>query len=111
MGRRDARCWRAAPAGVGSVSARPGTGPPPRPSGPHRTGGDPTTGNHSRREGPHVANPLQRLADFGQSFGLDNLSRVLITTGELARLIEQDGLRGITSNPTIFEKALASTHE
>src|SRR5690606_9368081 len=52
--------------------------PPPRPSGPHRTGGDPTTGNHSRREGPHVANPLQRLADFGQSFWLDNLSRVLI---------------------------------
>lgn len=58
-----------------------------------------------------MANPLQRLADFGQSFWLDNLSRVLITTGELARLIEQDGLRGITSNPTIFEKALASTHE
>ncbi|MDI3340136.1 MAG: bifunctional transaldolase/phosoglucose isomerase [Sphaerobacter sp.] len=58
-----------------------------------------------------MANPLQRLAEVGQSFWLDNLSRALITSGELARLIQEDGLRGITSNPTIFEKALASTHE
>lgn len=58
-----------------------------------------------------MANPLQQLAEQGQSFWLDNLSRALITSGELARLIEEDGLRGITSNPTIFEKALASTSE
>ena len=56
-----------------------------------------------------VANPLQQLADVGQSFWLDNLSRTIITSGELLRLIQEDGLRGITSNPTIFEKALAGT--
>ncbi|HET9016464.1 MAG TPA: transaldolase, partial [Thermomicrobiaceae bacterium] len=56
-----------------------------------------------------MANPLQQLADVGQSFWLDNLSRTIITSGELMRLIQQDGLRGITSNPTIFEKALAGT--
>lgn len=55
-----------------------------------------------------MANPLQRLASVGQSFWLDNLSRSLIATGELERLIRDDGLRGITSNPSIFEKALSS---
>ncbi len=55
-----------------------------------------------------MANPLQELASAGQSFWLDNLSRSLISTGELERLIREDGLRGITSNPSIFEKALSS---
>jgi transaldolase / glucose-6-phosphate isomerase len=54
-----------------------------------------------------MTNPLRQLADHGQSFWLDNLSRSLIVTGELAGLIRDDGLRGITSNPTIFEKALS----
>jgi transaldolase/glucose-6-phosphate isomerase len=58
-----------------------------------------------------VANPLQQLAKVGQSFWLDNLGRGLITSGELERLIRDDGLRGITSNPTIFEKSLASSDE
>jgi transaldolase / glucose-6-phosphate isomerase len=58
-----------------------------------------------------VANPLRQLADYGQSFWLDNLSRPLIASGELAQLIEDDGLRGVTSNPTIFEKALSTSDE
>ncbi|MCX7624349.1 MAG: bifunctional transaldolase/phosoglucose isomerase [Thermomicrobium sp.] len=58
-----------------------------------------------------MTNPLRQLAVYGQSFWLDFLSRPLITSGELARLIEDDGLRGVTSNPTIFDKAIASTDE
>lgn len=58
-----------------------------------------------------MKNPLRQLALYGQSFWLDFLSRPLITSGELARLIEDDGLRGVTTNPTIFDKALASTDE
>ncbi len=55
-----------------------------------------------------MANPLQQLASVGQSFWLDNLSRTLISSGELERLIRDDGLRGMTSNPSIFEKALSA---
>lgn len=55
-----------------------------------------------------MSNPLRQLADVGQSFWLDNLSRELISSGELQALIDDDGLRGITSNPTIFEKAFSS---
>lgn len=58
-----------------------------------------------------MTNPLRQLAAYGQSFWLDFLSRPLITSGELARLIEDDGLRGVTSNPTIFDKAIGSTNE
>jgi transaldolase / glucose-6-phosphate isomerase len=59
-------------------------------------------------EGNSMSNPLRQLAEVGQSFWLDNLSRELIESGELKSLIEDDGLRGITSNPTIFEKAFSS---
>ena len=52
-------------------------------------------------------NPVQLLATLGQSIWLDDIRRDLITGGELRRLIEQDGLRGMTSNPAIFEKAIA----
>ena len=52
-------------------------------------------------------NPLQGLLRLGQSVWLDYIRRDLISTGELGRLIEEDGLRGMTSNPTIFEKAIA----
>ena len=54
-------------------------------------------------------NPLVELASFGQSIWLDQMRRSLLTTGELRRLVEQDGLRGVTSNPTIFEKAIAGS--
>ncbi|HEV2205420.1 MAG TPA: hypothetical protein VGR36_02700, partial [Candidatus Acidoferrales bacterium] len=47
-----------------------------------------------------VENPLKELARYGQSVWLDYIRRSLITTGELARLIREDGLRGMTSNPS-----------
>jgi transaldolase len=53
-----------------------------------------------------VANPLLELQSFGQSVWLDNISRGMLDTGQLEKLIEDDGLRGVTSNPTIFEKAI-----
>ena len=54
-------------------------------------------------------NPLKELLNYGQSVWLDYIRRNLITTGELKRLIEEDGLRGMTSNPAIFEKAIAGS--
>jgi transaldolase/glucose-6-phosphate isomerase len=56
-------------------------------------------------------NPLKALNNFGQSVWLDYIRRSLITTGQLARLIEEDGLRGITSNPAIFEKAITGSSD
>ncbi|MGE0351996.1 MAG: transaldolase [Gemmatimonadales bacterium] len=53
-----------------------------------------------------MTNPLVRLGELGQSPWLDFITRDLITSGKLARLIENDGLQGMTSNPTIFEKAI-----
>lgn len=50
---------------------------------------------------------FNKLLEYGQSYWLDNLSREIISNGELKRRIEQEGLRGITSNPSIFQKALA----
>src|SRR4026207_660411 len=54
-------------------------------------------------------NPLNILHSLGQSPWYDYITRDLITSGELERLIEQDGLRGMTTNPTIFEKAVAGS--
>lgn len=56
-----------------------------------------------------MANPLVQLARHGQSFWLDNISRDLISSGRLRRLIEEDGLKGMTSNPAIFEKAITGS--
>jgi transaldolase / glucose-6-phosphate isomerase len=56
-----------------------------------------------------AVNPLKELLKFGQSVWLDYIRRNLITSGELKRLIEEDGLRGMTSNPSIFEKAIAGS--
>ncbi|HWP49658.1 MAG TPA: transaldolase [Candidatus Limnocylindrales bacterium] len=56
-------------------------------------------------------NPLIELQIFGQSVWYDNLSRGLITSGELRKKIEEDGLRGVTSNPAIFEKAITGSTE
>src|SRR5579864_7287126 len=58
---------------------------------------------------PKEANPLRRLSEYGQSVWLDYIRRSLITSGELERLIEEDGLKGITSNPSIFEKAITGS--
>ncbi|HZT38941.1 MAG TPA: bifunctional transaldolase/phosoglucose isomerase [Bryobacteraceae bacterium] len=59
----------------------------------------------------HTKNPLKELSWFGQSVWLDYIRRSLITGGGLRRLIEEDGLRGVTSNPSIFEKAIADAAE
>ena len=56
-----------------------------------------------------ATNPLKELLKFGQSVWLDYIRRDLLTSGELKRLIDEDGLRGMTSNPTIFEKAIADS--
>jgi transaldolase len=56
-------------------------------------------------------NTIQRLQSLGQSAWLDFLDRELLRSGELQRLIEEDGARGVTSNPTIFQKAIAGSNE
>ncbi len=55
-------------------------------------------------------NPLLQLGRLGQSLWYDYITRDLVSSGALARLIAEDGLRGMTSNPTIFEKAIAGSH-
>lgn len=54
-------------------------------------------------------NPLLQLHALGQRVWLDNLSRALLREGTLKRLIEEDGLAGVTSNPTIFYKAMSGS--
>ncbi|MGH9863893.1 MAG: transaldolase family protein, partial [Candidatus Acidiferrales bacterium] len=54
-------------------------------------------------------NPLKTLTEFGQAVWLDYIRRNLLTSGELQRLIDEDDLRGMTSNPTIFEKAITGS--
>ncbi len=56
-------------------------------------------------------NPLKQLATCGQSPWLDYLKRSFIEGGDLQRLIERDGLKGVTSNPSIFEKAIGESDE
>ncbi len=58
---------------------------------------------------PKATNPLKELLNYGQSVWYDYIRRDLIETGELKRLIDEDGLRGMTSNPTIFEKAIVES--
>lgn len=55
------------------------------------------------------ASPLRLLTELGQSLWYDYITRDLISSGGLARLITEDSLRGMTSNPTIFEKAIAGS--
>jgi transaldolase len=56
-------------------------------------------------------NPLRQLEQFGQSIWLDYIRRDLIAGGGLKRLIDEDGLRGMTSNPAIFEKAIVDSKD
>ena len=56
-------------------------------------------------------NPLKSLADHGQAVWLDFLSRGFIAKGGLKKLVEDDGLRGVTSNPSIFEQAIGHSDE
>jgi len=54
------------------------------------------------------SNPIRALQALGQSVWYDHIHREMVRSGELARLVEEDGLSGVTSNPTIFEKAMAA---
>ncbi|HWC76669.1 MAG TPA: transaldolase [Blastocatellia bacterium] len=58
-----------------------------------------------------TTNPLAELTRLGQSIWFDNIERALITSGELKRLTEEDEVRGVTSNPAIFEKAISGSEE
>jgi transaldolase len=56
-------------------------------------------------------NPLLRLIECGQSYWLDNLTRGMIKSGDLERRVREEGLRGVTSNPAIFHKAIAGSED
>src|SRR5438552_13939260 len=56
-------------------------------------------------------NPLRRLLTCGQSYWLDNLTRDMLTSGALSKLVTEQGLRGITSNPATFHKAIVGSRE
>ncbi len=58
-----------------------------------------------------MRNPLIEVQKFGQSIWYDNIRRGLITSGELQMMVEKDGLLGVTSNPAIFEKAIAGSND
>lgn len=55
--------------------------------------------------------PTRAVRKYGQSIWLDYIRRSLITSGELGRLVKEDGVSGVTSNPTIFEKAIAGSSD
>jgi transaldolase / glucose-6-phosphate isomerase len=70
-------------------------------------------GRHLRRLAKMTAleNPLRALQHYGQSVWLDHIRRSLMTSGELQHLIDDDGVRGVTSNPAIFEKAIGGSSD
>jgi transaldolase/glucose-6-phosphate isomerase len=55
-----------------------------------------------------MSNPLKDLSNFGQSPWMDFISRPMLESGDLARMLEEDGVKGVTSNPSIFDKAISS---
>ncbi len=55
--------------------------------------------------------PAEQLNQFGQSAWLDLIGRKMIQTGELLRMSQEDGIRGVTANPAIFEKAIVESHD
>src|ERR671936_3230961 len=58
-----------------------------------------------------MPNALKELNRYGQSVWLDYIRRSLIVSGELRRMVDEDGLRGVTSNPAIFEKAITGSDD
>src|SRR6185436_16685677 len=59
----------------------------------------------------HMTNSLIELTNLGQSIWYDNIERRLMTSGDLKRMIEEDQVRGVTSNPAIFEKAISGSDD
>ena len=58
-----------------------------------------------------ATNKVKQIHSFGQSIWLDFINREIIKSGELKKLIDEDGVRGVTSNPAIFEKAITSSSD
>ena len=58
-----------------------------------------------------MINTLKKLEKFGQSVWIDNISRGMLKKGELEKLVEEDGISGVTSNPTIFQKAIGKGND
>jgi transaldolase / glucose-6-phosphate isomerase len=58
-----------------------------------------------------ILNPIASLQQYGQSVWLDYIRRSMITQGELKRLVEEDGIAGVTSNPAIFQKAIDGSND
>src|SRR4030081_2012677 len=58
-----------------------------------------------------IMNPVKALENHGQSIWLDFLARGFVSKGDLQKLIDSDGVKGVTSNPSIFEKAIGSSDE
>src|SRR5947209_7209681 len=57
-----------------------------------------------------MTNPLLELQKFGQSVWYDNIDRAQLVSGQFKRLMDEDGVVGVTANPTIFEKSIGSGH-
>jgi transaldolase/glucose-6-phosphate isomerase len=70
-----------------------------------------TTTTTLPKVGAKGVNPLRALLEFGQSPWMDYIRRDLLTSGALKKMIQEDGLMGMTSNPTIFEKAITGSKE
>jgi transaldolase / glucose-6-phosphate isomerase len=78
--------------------------------------GFPPEKGHQSRNGPAqteqgIMNPVKALENHGQAVWLDFLARGFVTKGDLQKLIDSDGVKGVTSNPSIFEKAIGSSDE
>jgi len=76
---------------------------------PARTGAGTDIGQPRTEQG--IMNPVKALEQHGQSVWLDFLARGFIVKGDLKRLSDNDGVKGVTSNPSIFEKAIGSSSE
>jgi transaldolase / glucose-6-phosphate isomerase len=70
-----------------------------------------TTTTTLPKAGAKGVNPLRALLEFGQSPWMDYIRRDLLTSGALKKMIQEDGLMGMTSNPTIFEKAITGSKD
>lgn len=57
-----------------------------------------------------MSNPLQQLQNFGQSVWFDNIDRAQLASGQFQQLLDEDGVVGVTANPTIFDKSISSGH-
>ena len=79
-----------------------------RPRSPNQVYGEVIMNPVDTVETAKSTNPLKDLRQYGQSVWLDYIRRNLLTSGDLKKLIDDDGLMGMTSNPAIFEKAIAA---